>query len=74
MAVTLLLAMAVQLQLPARFSLGPSWAVPAVEALLLVAIVAIDRVASTAGQRLAGRCPWRWWLCWLPTRPGLLAG
>ena len=43
MAVTLVLAMAVPLLLPARFSLGPSWAVPAVEALLLVAIVAIDR-------------------------------
>jgi hypothetical protein len=43
MAVTLILAMAVPLLLPARFSLGPSWAVPAVEVLLLVAIVAIDR-------------------------------
>jgi uncharacterized membrane protein len=43
MAFTLVLAMAVPLLLPARFSLGPSWAVPAVEALLLVAIIAIDR-------------------------------
>ena len=43
MACTLVLAMAVPLLLPARFSLGPSWAVPVVEALLLVAIVAIDR-------------------------------
>ena len=34
--------MAVPLLLPARFSLGPSWAVPAAEALLLVAVVAID--------------------------------
>ena len=43
MAFTLVLAMAVPLLLPARFSLGPSWAVPAVEVLLLVVIVAIDR-------------------------------
>ena len=43
MAFTLVLAMAVPLVLPARFSLGPPWAVPLVEALLLVAIVAIDR-------------------------------
>jgi uncharacterized membrane protein len=43
MAVTLVLAMAVPLVLPARFSIGPSWAVPAVEVLLLVAIIAIDR-------------------------------
>jgi hypothetical protein len=43
MAFTLVLAMAVPLLLPPRFSLGPSWAVPAVEALLLVAIVVIDR-------------------------------
>ena len=43
MACTLVLAMAVPLLLPARFSLGPRWAVPAVEALLLVAIIAIDR-------------------------------
>ncbi len=43
MACTLILAMAVPLLLPARFSLGPSWAVPVVEVLLLVAIIAIDR-------------------------------
>jgi hypothetical protein len=43
MAFTLVLAMAVPLLLPARFSLGPSWAVPALEALLLVAIIATDR-------------------------------
>jgi hypothetical protein len=43
MAVTLVLALAVPLLLPARFSLGPSWAVPSVEAILLVAIIAIDR-------------------------------
>jgi uncharacterized membrane protein len=42
MACTLALAMAVPLLLPARFSLGPSWAVPAVEALLLAAVIAID--------------------------------
>ena len=43
MAFTLVLAMAVPLLLPARFSLGQPWAVPALEALLLVAIVVIDR-------------------------------
>ncbi len=57
MAVTLVLAMAVPLLLPARFSLGPSWAVPVVEALLLVAIIAIDRGRidrrSAAGRALS---------------------
>ena len=43
MAATLVLAMAVPLVLPARFSLGPPWAVPVVEVLLLAAIIAIDR-------------------------------
>ncbi len=56
MACTLVLAIAVPLVLPARFSLGPSWAVPAVEALLLVAIIAIDRGRidrrSAAGRAL----------------------
>ena len=57
MAFTLVVAIAVPLLLPPRFSLGPSWAVPAVEALLLVAIVAIDRGRidrrSTAGRALS---------------------
>jgi uncharacterized membrane protein len=57
MACTLVLAIAVPLLLPARFSLGPSWAVPALEALLLVAIVALDRGRidrlSTAGRVLS---------------------
>jgi uncharacterized membrane protein len=57
MAFTLVLAMAVPLLLPARFSLGPKWAVPAVEALLLVAIILIDRGRidrrSAAGRVLA---------------------
>jgi len=43
MAITLVLAMALLLLLPPRFSLGSSWIVPAVEALLLVAIVVADR-------------------------------
>ena len=43
MACTLVLAMAVPLLLPPRFSLGPPWAVPALEAVLLVAIIVIDR-------------------------------
>jgi hypothetical protein len=45
-AVTLVLAMAVPLLLPARFSLGPSWAVPAIEAVLLVILIAADRSSS----------------------------
>jgi hypothetical protein len=43
LATALILAMAVLLALPARFSLGPNWIVPAVETLLLVAILAVDR-------------------------------
>jgi hypothetical protein len=43
MAFTLVLAMAVPLLLRPRFSLGPPWAVPALEAVLLVAIIVIDR-------------------------------
>jgi hypothetical protein len=43
MACTLVLAMAVPLLLPPRFSLGPPWAVPALEAVLLLAIIVIDR-------------------------------
>jgi hypothetical protein len=57
MAFTLLLAMAVPLVLPPRFSFGPPWAVPVAEALLLVAIVAIDRGRidrrSAAGRALS---------------------
>jgi hypothetical protein len=43
MAFTLVLAMAVPLLLRPRFSLGPPWAVPVLEAVLLVAIIVIDR-------------------------------
>ena len=57
MAVTLVLAMAVPLVLPARFSLGPRWAVPVVEVLLLIAIIATDRGhidrRSAAGRALS---------------------
>jgi hypothetical protein len=54
MAFTLILAIAVPLLLPPRFALGPSWAVPAVEGLLLVAIVAIDR-GRIDRRSMAGR-------------------
>jgi hypothetical protein len=57
MAVTLILALAVPLLLSPRFSLGPRWVVPAVEALLLAAIIAIDRGRidrrSAAGRALS---------------------
>jgi uncharacterized membrane protein len=39
----LAVAIAVPLLLPARFSVGPKWIVPAVEAVLLAAIVVADR-------------------------------
>jgi len=42
MAVTLIVAMALPILLPPRFSLGPIWIIPAVEALLLVALVIAD--------------------------------
>jgi hypothetical protein len=57
MACTLVLAMAVPLLLPARFSLGQPWVVPALDALLLTAIIAIDRGRidrrSVAGRALS---------------------
>jgi uncharacterized membrane protein len=57
MAFTLLLAIAVPLVLPPRFSFGPPWAVPVAEAVLLVALVAIDRGRidrrSAAGRALS---------------------
>jgi uncharacterized membrane protein len=42
----LALVIAVPLLLPSRFSLGPNWIMPAVVALLLVAIVTVDRTRS----------------------------
>ena len=42
MAVTLIVAMALPFLLPARFSLGPRWIVPVIEALLLLALVVAD--------------------------------
>jgi hypothetical protein len=45
-AAALLIAVAVQLLLPARFSLGPNWIFPAVEALLLTGIIGADRLRS----------------------------
>jgi hypothetical protein len=57
MAFTLLLAIAVPLVLPPRFSFGPPWAVPVAEGVLLVALVAIDRGRidrrSAAGRALS---------------------
>jgi hypothetical protein len=57
MAFTLLLAIAVPLVLSPRFSFGPPWAAPLGEAVLLVAIVAIDRGRidrrSAAGRALS---------------------
>jgi uncharacterized membrane protein len=42
MAVTLVAAMAVPFLLPPRFSLGPRWILPAIEALLLAALIVAD--------------------------------
>ena len=43
LAGALILAIVIPLLLPSRFSLGPSWVVPAIDAVLLVAIAAADR-------------------------------
>jgi uncharacterized membrane protein len=42
MAITLLVAMALPFLLPPKYSLGPRWILPVVEALLLVALVVAD--------------------------------
>ncbi len=42
MALTLLVAMSLPFLLPPRFSLGPRWIIPVVEALLLVALIVAD--------------------------------
>jgi hypothetical protein len=42
LALALVAAMVVQLLLPPRFSLGPDWLIPAVEGLLLVAVLVAD--------------------------------
>jgi hypothetical protein len=42
MAVTLVVAMALPFLLPPRFSLGPQWIIPVIEALLLIALVIAD--------------------------------
>jgi hypothetical protein len=52
LAAALALAVAILLLLPARFSIGPAWLVPAGEAVLLAAIVAADR-AGPAQRRPA---------------------
>jgi uncharacterized membrane protein len=44
--VALALAIALPLLLPSRFSVGPDWIVPGVIALLLIAIVGVDRARS----------------------------
>jgi uncharacterized membrane protein len=46
LAGALALALAIPLLLPSRFSLGPSWVVPVIDAVLLVAIVVADRSRS----------------------------
>jgi uncharacterized membrane protein len=42
MALLLIVAMALPFLLPSKFSLGPRWILPAIEALLLVALVGAD--------------------------------
>jgi len=46
LAAALILAIIIPLLLPSRFSLGPTWVVPAVDAVLLVAIVIADHGRS----------------------------
>jgi hypothetical protein len=43
----------IPLLLPSRFSLGPSWVVPAVAAVLLAGIVAADRPAAAVSRPLS---------------------
>jgi hypothetical protein len=56
-AVTLVAAIALELLLPPRFSLGPRWAVPAAELLMLMAVLIADRgdieSRSTVGRASA---------------------
>ncbi len=42
MAVTLIVAMALPFLLPPKYSIGPRWIIPALEALLLVALIVAD--------------------------------
>jgi uncharacterized membrane protein len=42
MAITLVVAVALTVSLPLRFSWGPSWVFPVIEALLLVSVMIID--------------------------------
>ena len=42
MAITLVVAIALPFLVPPRFSLGPQWIIPALEALLLVALMVTD--------------------------------
>ena len=74
LAGALILAIVIPLLLPSRFSLGPRWVVPAVDAVLLVAIVLADRGRSARQSATVGSCPLRWWWCWWPRRPGSLPG
>ncbi len=53
-AIALIVAIALELVLPRRFSLGPQWTVPAIELLLVLAIVAVDR-GFIEGRSPAGR-------------------
>jgi uncharacterized membrane protein len=46
LAGALIVAMAIPLLLPSRFSLGPRWVIPVTDAVLLVAIVVADRARS----------------------------
>jgi hypothetical protein len=56
-AVALVAAIALELLLPSRFSLGPKWIVPTVEILLLAAIVVADQglieSRSTVGRAIS---------------------
>ena len=42
MAITLIVAVALTLSLPMRFSWGPSWIFPAIEVMLLVSVIIAD--------------------------------
>jgi hypothetical protein len=54
MALTLAVPIAIQFALPARFSLGPDWLVPAILVLAVLALVIVDHIRF-AHRAIAGR-------------------
>lgn len=58
LAATLAVVITLLLLLPSRFSLGPNWVVPAIEALLLTAIFIVDRHPSDRRRSVIRGLSW----------------